>query len=262
MFKRRYVERVVVNEENVEDEIDAENTKQRKPLNFSNISFNDDLPSRFRNNSLNEPIIKRRKIPSSSKIYDLSKHLSIMMDPVVEVKEDDKDKNEVLKALLNSPRVKFMTDSFEDNTFNSPMVNASSFHLPREYILSVEKDEAIAEDNNEYVVDLTDNIRRANSHHKNMIENIIDKEENLNLVELNVNQEASFEPIKEENIEEDDKEVMTHKKSASSKKILKVVLPFADELENDKICTSNAFRYNAFDDDDPIKEIDEEKNIE
>jgi hypothetical protein len=223
MFKRRYVERVVVNEENVEDEIDSENTNKRKPLNFSNISLNDDLPSRFRNNSLNEPIIKRRKIPSSSKIYDLSKHLSMTMDPVVEVKEDDKDRNEVLKNLLNSPRVKFMTDSFEDNTFNSPMmVSASSFHLPREYILSVEKDEVIAEDNNEYVVDVTDNIRRSNSHHKNIIENIIDKEENLNLVELNVNQEASFEPIKEENIEEDDKEVIPHKKTTNSKSLLNI----------------------------------------
>lgn len=218
MFRRRYIESNVVNEENGEDEIDPESSNGKKPLNFSNISFNDDLPSRFSKSTFKlDPIIKRRRIPSSTKIYDISKHLSINMDPVVEVKEDDK--NETLKKInsINSPRVKLFTDSMEDNTINSPkIVSSTSYHLNRDYFVTLENEEAIAEDNNENLVDLLEEKKRTSTHHKNIIENIIDKEENPNLVELNVNSEISFEPIKEENIEEDDKDIMTHKKSSSN----------------------------------------------
>ena len=46
-YKKRYIESVVVNEELVEDEHDIESIVKRKPLKFSNISLDDDLPSKF-----------------------------------------------------------------------------------------------------------------------------------------------------------------------------------------------------------------------
>jgi hypothetical protein len=215
MFKKKYIENVV-NEDTAEDEYerDADILSKRKPLKFSNISFNDDLPSNISRNTFTLQSIKRVSMSPSAKSFKSHSHsvniLSTNMDPVVEVKEEEQTRNEAKQGMLslNSPRIKYMTDNREDVTIQTPnYLSNSSFHyLPKDY--TIESGNIIAEDNNENLVENETKIRKKESMHK-MLENIIDKEENYNIQELNVNagSNANFEPIKEEkdeNFEEDE----------------------------------------------------------
>jgi len=214
-----------VNEETVEDDdIDYQNkVKKRRPLQFSNVSFNDDLPSRFsRSLSLLDSMKNvNQNYPNSNNI------LSMNMDPVVEVKEEDREAKDIRQEnisktgmiSLNSPRIKYLTDIKEDSTINSHnFMSTSIFHLHKDYSLTVETDEIIAEYNNENIIDNTETIKKRESFHK-LLENVIDKEDNLNIQELNVNCGISptpvFEPIKEEIVEDDEKEIIHHKKNSS-----------------------------------------------
>ncbi len=209
MFKkRRYVENVVVNEERAEDENEIENIVKRKPMKFSNISMDDDLPSKF-----SRKIFKQESY-NTSNITTPSHSITINMDPVVEVKEDERETNQgnTIKnssLILNSPRIKYLTDIKEDTTISSVTYHTPScFYIPKDY--SVETNEIITEDNNENIVENDFRNFKRDSLHKNRLDTMIDKEENLNLHELNVNcNTTDFEIIKEENIEEDDKCVLT-----------------------------------------------------
>jgi hypothetical protein len=220
MFKKQYIENVV-NEETGEDDYERDNEylNKRKPLKFSNINFNDDLPSNFSKKTFKIPSIKSISLSPSSKYingkpYSLS-IVPVNMDPVVEDREEEvKIEKKHPFSVLNSPRILYMTDNRED-TIQAPTFHhtSSSFiYFSKDY--SVETGEIIAEDNNENNVDADLNLRKKDPLHK-IIENMIDKEENYNIQELNVNvgTNAAFEPIKEENYEEEDtlqRKISTH----------------------------------------------------
>jgi len=215
----------VVNEEMAEDDYERENEyiNKKKPLKFSNISFNDDLPTKISKNTFTLQYIKttsfsnlKKSIRGKSQIVNI---FPVDMDPVVEDKEEE-IKNETKHKIskLNSPRVKFMTDNKEDVAIQSNFHSASSFHyVSKDY--SIETDEIIAEDNNENIIENDFHLKKKDSSHK-ILENVIDREEefNYNVHELNVNSVsvANFETIKEEkdeNIEEEhvlNRKISTH----------------------------------------------------
>jgi hypothetical protein len=243
-FKKRYTESVVVNEENNEEENETENPVRRKRLDFSSASYNDDLPSKFKktkskmNNSSSQPSFKSRL----EKMENINS-LSVNFDTVVEDKEEEKDN--IIRGLslgLNSPRVLFMTDNTEDSTI-TPW-NGTALHVPRDYGI----EEVIAEDNNEnYIEEIKKPIRDGINLHKNalLMDGVVDKEENILLdglmnVNVNVNgvDNVEFEPIKEENVEEEDKEnnipKLKHNKSSKCKlkEKEKEIEKFFDFFEN------------------------------
>jgi len=204
MFKKTYIEQVVVNEE-LEEENDGDRVFNRRRLNFSNISFDDDLPSKFKLETMKSGNIgnSRGSVPVN---------IAINMDLVVEVKEEE---NSILKFenKKSSPRVKYLTDIKMEYAMNSPnFIGANSFKRPS---ITVDKDEIIAEDNNENMVEIEIKQKRSELH-KNMFENVIDKEENPYIVQFNTNTSVIFETINEENFEEDEKEVLPRKKSKRS----------------------------------------------
>lgn len=203
--KRYYIESDVVNEEQDEED-EADSKIKRKPFKYSYTSLNDDFP-KGKN-------FKKSKFES---FKTLMQNILPNMDPVAEVKEDEKDLNSQLKGLnlgINSPRIRLLTDIKEDQAINSSnLSNFSNFannYYARGY--SVETNEIIAEDNNENIIE--NDLVNKETLHKNMLEGIIDKEEILNIHELNVNCNSEFEPIKEENVlEEEDKESISFKRS-------------------------------------------------
>lgn len=226
MFKKRkYIENVV-NEEMVEDDYERDNeiVSKRSPFKFSNINFNDDLPSNFSKNTFTLQCLKSVAISPSSRAFKGRSHtvtiLPVTMDPVVEDKEEEA-RNEVKENLLslNSPRVKFMTDNKEDVTLST-----SSFHyFPKDY--SIETNEVIAEDNNENLQENDCQVKKKESKHK-ILENMIDKEENYNIQELNVNinGSANFEIIDEEKEENGEEvEFIQHKLSNGKKTKGKII---------------------------------------
>lgn len=227
-FKRKYIESDVVNEETIEDDdLDSNQNKvkKRRPLQFSNVSLNDDLPSRFS---------RSLAFMESLKNHNPNNPRSMNMDPVVEVKEEDKEakdgrQDSLSKGMgmisLNSPRIKYLTDIKEDSAINTHnFIPTTLFHMHKDYSLTVETDEIIAEDNNENLIDNTETVKKRESFHK-LLENVIDKEDNYPIQELNVNCGASsnaiFETIKEENIEEEEKDVIPHNKTSGGKKIIR-----------------------------------------
>jgi hypothetical protein len=222
MFKKRYTESVVVNEEKVEDENEIEHPVRRKPLNFSTASYNDDLPSKFKKSSKSKSLSNSASQPSFKTRFEKMDNVDILtmnFDPVVEDREEERDANQKQLLGLNSPRVLFMTDFTEDTGIHP--WNVANLHVHRDYALDTS--EVIAEDNNENNVE---EVRRKPKEflHKSVLDDIIDREEIIisKMHELNVNSEnLDFETINEANVEDEDKDnqpkLLKHNKSSKCK---------------------------------------------
>ena len=112
---------MVVNEE-LEEDNDFERTINLRRLNFSNISFDDDLPSKFKLDTINTSICKNSRSTNPA-------NFSINMDLVLEVKEEENTNSKFEKnnsILLNSPRIRYLTDMIEDSAINSPNYMATN----------------------------------------------------------------------------------------------------------------------------------------
>lgn len=232
-FKKRYTEQIVVNEENNEEENESEHPVRRKRLDFSSANYNDDLPSKFKKSKskIRDAVVNSSFKSRLEKIENINS-LSMNFDTVVEDREEEKDNlnlntHNIIRGLslgLNSPRVLFMTDNTEDSTImNGPI---SNLHVNKDYNI----DEVITEDYNEnFIEEIKKPLRGDKMLHKGLLmEGVVDKEENILLeglmsISVNVNgvDNLDFEPIKEENGEEDDKESnlpkLKHNKSSKCK---------------------------------------------
>lgn len=134
--------------------------------------------------------------------------ISSLMDPVYEVKEES-NQPEINGALLQSPRINCFTDNMEDSLTNniSPKTSYYStfpYHLSKNYSMD---SEAIAEDNNENIVEKEVQIKKKDSRHK--FETFVDKEENVMFSNPFSEKDADFETINEEVLEE---EILIHQK--------------------------------------------------
>ena len=99
---------------------------------------------------------------------------------------------------MKSPQQKFLTDNIEDTTYCPTYYssNLSSFKFDYK-----EQNEVIAEDNNE---NICEKIETKRSHSSKKIENFFDKSEAFDDQANKKVSEIIIEPIKEENIEEDE----------------------------------------------------------
>jgi len=207
MFKKKIFIENVVNEESIEEERDNSIEVKRNPYRFSNFEIGDDIPN-FSEDS-KEKFYKMKKMKTISNSPIILTHIGcnsnnfrnmFFMDPVVEVKEDGEQKTE-MKLGLNSPRIRYLKDNFEDISIKTTTPTKNFF--AKDYSMSVENVETIAEDNNENAEE--NNERPPNKfktiHHK-MIENVIDKEENYEIKELKIDTDV-IDVIKEEPVEEE-----------------------------------------------------------
>lgn len=266
---------------NVVQETQEENNKELefKRTKLSSFQFNDDI---LMTNSIQikfETLISLPKEPITPKIKSNSKSktISSLMDPVYEVKEEADDKNEKVNKVMNSPRIKYLTD-FKEDVIPSKKVFSSIHNTFHKVNYEMEKDEVITEDNNENIPEEGRKVKKKESSHK-FLESFIDKtdsvisdEVNLNDNQLiNVEEPADFETIKEEIIEDDEKETI-HKISESIFIIFNILaMPIADEVGVEGVnmirSSSHRLAYVKPEDNiiinDPITEnVDEEKLTE
>ena len=110
------------------------------------------------------------------------------------------DKKSLIK--LQSPQMKFLTDNIEDTKVCSNYLNSN--HLASCKFDYTKEEHIIAEDNNENNLECCFDMRKSVSNKK--IESFIDRSENFEDY-LNMKKsltESIIEPIKEENIEEEE----------------------------------------------------------
>lgn len=207
MFKKRkYIENVV-NEESIEEERDSSIEVKRNPYRFNNYEIGDDILNS--SERLRDKAYKIKRInstltsPKIPTIYNPNtiKNM-VFMDPVVEVKEEGESKNEK-KLKLISPRINYLKDNLEDNSFS--MNSPGKKFFPKDFSLSVDNVDTIAEDNNENLEDNYEKekpYKKIESNHHKMIESVIDKEENYEFKELKVDTQV-FDTIKEETNEDE-----------------------------------------------------------
>jgi hypothetical protein len=149
------------------------------------------------------------------------------MDPVYEVKEEGEVKYEKIKV-INSPRVKYLTEFKEDiisprNFYNSSFINSGNKY-------DIETSEVITEDNAENNVD-DFQLKKLIAHHLKL-EDFIDKSDTIEEITglCNVNTD-DIEAIKEE-IQED--EEIGHKINSVHNLSLNVPLSDSFELERSR----------------------------
>jgi len=149
------------------------------------------------------------------------------MDTLFEVKEEqcpDASENKS-KIKLQSPQMKFITDYEEDNTCRPAFF--SSNHASTLKFDYIEQDEVITEDHDEN--NLENNLEMRKSSSSKKLENFIDKSEAFDEQHGSMKKamtENIIESIKEENIEEEEREELT-----ASTPFRRNESPISDELE-------------------------------
>jgi hypothetical protein len=205
MFKKKVFIENVVNEESIEEERDNSIEVKKNPYRFSNFEIGDDIPNFSEDSKEKFYKMKKMKTISNSPIilthhgYNSNTFRRFFMDPVVEVKEDGEQKNEI-KYSLNSPRITYLKDNFEDISMKITTPTKNFFN--KDYSMSVENVETIAEDNNENAEENNEKPLNTRATHHKMIENVIDKEENYEIKELKIATDV-IDVIKEEPLEEE-----------------------------------------------------------
>jgi len=207
MFKKqKYIENVV-NEESIDEERDTSFEVSSHRYRFSNFELGDDIlnfSEKSGDNTTNKKRFNRNLTTPkiSNNLTGKSKSINNMffMDTVVEVKEDGELRNEN-RIKRNSPRIKYVKDNFEDIsiTMNTPH---KTFYA-KDFSLSVDNVDIIAEDNNENLEEnIEKSFKRNDTIHHKKIESVIDKEEIYEIKEFKIATEV-FDVIKEETVEDE-----------------------------------------------------------